>query len=141
MARLPAPPRKMTQTLPMPLDLQSAALRFPANKAAPIAADLSYRHGGAPVDVSFDFDQRGPQSWDISFETNGGTLELGAGAATLAIDGRPVLLDGESEYPRLYRRFAELVDRGECECDLAPFRLVADIFLLARRTTTAAFED
>ena len=131
----------LSQILPLPLELRSAELRFPANKAAPIAADLDYRHGDAPVGVAFDFDQRGPQSWDIRVETDGGTLLLTDGAARLAIHDRPVELDDESEYSRLYRRFAKLVDRGESDCDLTPFRMVADAFLVARRKTVEPFDE
>ncbi len=131
----------LSSILPLPLDLRSAELRFPANKAAPIAADLDYRHGDAPVGVAFDFDRRGPQSWDIRVETDGGALELGAGAARLSIHDRPVALDDQGEYSGLYRRFAELVERGESDCDLRPFRMVADAFLLARRKTVAPFDE
>lgn len=131
----------LSSILPLPLNLRSAELRFPANKAAPIAADLDYRHGDAPVGIAFDFDQRGPQSWDIKVETDGGTLALGSGAARLAIDGRPAPLDDDGEYSGLYRRFAGLVDRGESDCDLTPFRMVADAYLVARRKTVAPFEE
>jgi D-galactose 1-dehydrogenase len=127
--------------LPLPLELRAAALRFPENKAAPIAADLDYRHGEATVVLAFDFDQRGPQSWDIRVETDGGLLELTEGAARLAIGGRPVGLGEESEYAGVYRRWAELIDRGECEFDLTPFRLVADAFLLARRRAVGPFAE
>jgi D-galactose 1-dehydrogenase len=131
----------LSRILPLPLALRSAELRFPANRDAPIAADLGYLHGDAPVEVAFDFDQRGPQSWDIQVDTDGGTLELGSGAARLAIDGRPVSLDEESEYSRLYSRFAELVDSGDSEFDLTPFRMVADAFLIGRRKTVQPFDE
>ena len=42
----------LTRILPAPLLLQAAALRFPENRDAPIAADLDYRHDGAPVPMS-----------------------------------------------------------------------------------------
>ena len=131
----------LSDILPLPLGLRAAELRFPANKAAPIAADLAYRHGDADVAVAFDFDQRGPQSWDIRVETDDGLLELSEGAARLAIGGQPVELGDEGEYAGVYRRFAELIDRGESEADLTPFRLVADAFLLARRKTVGAFAE
>lgn len=131
----------LTRILPHPLLLHAAELRFPANRDAPIAADLDYIHDGAPVRVEFDFDQRGPQTWDIHVETDGGTLTLSLGASRLAIDGAAVDVGEEPEYARLYRRFAELLARRESDVDLAPFRHVADAFVLGRRATTIPFEE
>ncbi|WNO52343.1 Gfo/Idh/MocA family protein [Stakelama saccharophila] len=131
----------LTAILPMPLVLEQAKLRFPENKAAPIAADLDYSHGDAPVRVEFDFDQRGPQTWDIDVETDNGTLNLSKGASQLAIDGQPVDVGDETEYARLYRRFAELVDARQCDVDLAPFHHVADAFFMGERTTIHAFDE
>jgi D-galactose 1-dehydrogenase len=131
----------LTRILPAPMLLQSAELRFPSNRDAPIAADLDYTHGGAPVRVEFDFDQRGPQTWDIHVETDGGKLTLSLGASKLAIDGNPVDVGDEPEYARLYRHFAELLAKRQSDVDLSPFRHVADAFLLGRRSTTIAFEE
>lgn len=131
----------LTSILPEPLLLQAAELRFPSNREAPIAADLDYMHGAAPVRVEFDFDQRGPQTWDIHVETDEGTLTLSLGASKLAIDGEAVDVGDETEYARLYRRFAELLARRESDVDLSPFRYVADAFLLGRRVTTIPFEE
>src|SRR3546814_20195287 len=39
--------------------LDTAALRFPSNRAAPIAADLTLSAGTIQIEVAFDFDQRG----------------------------------------------------------------------------------
>jgi D-galactose 1-dehydrogenase len=131
----------LTRILPGPLELKSAELRFPENRSAPIAADLEYRHGEAPVSVAFDFDQRGPQTWDIRVHAEGGEIALSLGASKLAVDGAPVDVGDETEYARLYRRFAELVDRRECDVDLSPFHHVADAFLLGRRKVVAPFEE
>jgi D-galactose 1-dehydrogenase len=116
-------------------------LRFPENKPAPIAVDLDYLHGAAPVSVAFDFDQRGPQNWDIHVHADGGHLALSLGASKLAIDGESVDVGDETEYARLYRRFAALIDARECDVDLTPFHHVADAFLLGRRKTVAPFEE
>lgn len=131
----------LTRILPAPLLLEAAELRFPANRDAPIAGDLDYTHDGAPVRVEFDFDQRGPQTWDIHVETDGGKLTLSLGASQMAIDGVPVDVGDVPEYTGLYRRFAELRARRESDVDLTPFRHVADAFLLGRRTSTIPFED
>jgi D-galactose 1-dehydrogenase len=46
----------------------------------------------------------------------------------------------KEEYPALYRRFADLTSKGECDVDLAPLQIVADAFLLGRRRSVEAFE-
>ncbi|GAA4777239.1 Gfo/Idh/MocA family oxidoreductase [Stakelama sediminis] len=131
----------LTKILPEPMQLRSSALRFPANKAAPIAADLEYDHAGIPVSVAFDFDQKGPQTWDIDIETDDGSLKLSMGASKLAINGEDVDVGEEPEYAHLYRRFAELIDSRTSDVDLTPFRHVADAFLLGKRTVVGAFEE
>lgn len=131
----------LTAILPRPLRLDRAELRFPANRDAPIAASLGFSHGdNASVAVEFDFDQKGPQSWDIDIETNGGRMSLSRGASRMAIDGVDVDVGEEPEYHRLYRRFAELLAARQSDVDLTPFHHVADAFLIGRRTVVAPFE-
>jgi D-galactose 1-dehydrogenase len=120
--------------------LRTATMRFPSNRDAPIAADLTLTAGAIPVEVAFDFDQRGRQTWDIVIETDGGTLTLGEGASKMAVDGAPVAVGNDPEYARLYRRFHRLLTARESDVDLSPFRLVADAFMLGKRETVGAFE-
>lgn len=130
----------VTAILPGRLRLAEASLAFPAGRGAPIAAVLEMVHDeAAPVTADFDFRQTGPQSWDITIETDGGTLMLSEGGARLWIDGAEQLADEIGEYPALYRRFAELVAAGQSDCDLRPLTLVADAFLLGERTETDPF--
>lgn len=131
----------LTAILPGHLQLENAELRFPSNRAAPIAADLRYLYEGrAPVSVAFDFDQRGPQTWDIEIETDEGALKLSQGASRLFLAGAEVLLDDAPEYARLYERFADLIANRRGDVDLTPFRHVADAFLQADRKIVSAFE-
>jgi D-galactose 1-dehydrogenase len=132
----------LTRVLPEPLFVTKAALDFPANRAAPIAAELDMTDvSGLPIHASFDFRQIGPQSWDIHFETDKGPITLSLGGARLA-DGKQVLIDEkEAEYPGLYQRFVELASEGICEVDLAPQQLVADAFMLGLRHAVEPFED
>ncbi|MDR6873038.1 D-galactose 1-dehydrogenase [Bosea sp. BE125] len=130
----------LTRILPRPVFLRGAGLAFPANRAAPIAAELDLAdEAGLPIRAEFDFLQTGPQSWDMRIETEGGTLMLSAGGAKLAHDGRPLVDEAEAEYPALYRRFIALVGRRESDVDLAPLQLVADAFLLGQRRSVEAF--
>ncbi|MBV1687936.1 Gfo/Idh/MocA family oxidoreductase [Novosphingobium sp. G106] len=132
----------LTEVLPEPVRVLSAELDVPVNCAAPIAARLTLATGAnTPIAAEFDFRQTGPQSWDISVETDKGSLVLANGGNTLAIDGAAQSVDVEAEYPRLYSRFADLVRRGESHVDLAPLQLVADAFLCGRARPTEAFYD
>ncbi|MCA1653303.1 MAG: Gfo/Idh/MocA family protein [Sphingomicrobium sp.] len=132
----------ITRILPGPLCVEASELRFPSNKPAPIAASLTLKGPNpATIAVEFDFDQRGPQCWDIAVETDGGTLQLADGASKMAVDGVPVEVGDEAEYARLYRRFAELIAARRSDVDLAPFRLVADAFLIGRRSEVGPFGE
>src|SRR5262249_42440730 len=117
-------------------------LSFPANREAPIAANLALT-GSAGLSISgeFDFRQTGPQTWDIVVETDGGTLRLSSGGARLTLDGEVKVDGSNAEYRALYRRFLELAATGASDVDLTPFRLVADAFLLGKRRIVEAFED
>jgi D-galactose 1-dehydrogenase len=132
----------VTHILPAPIFLSRASLEFPANRAAPIAASLTFADGmGLPVTAEFDWRQTGKQSWDIEAETSGGTMRLAEGGAKLFIDGRLVHDEAEREYPALYERFAALIRAGASDVDLAPLTHVADAFMLGRRLVVDAFFD
>ena len=129
----------LTEILAVPVRVTSAVLEFPENRQAPIAAQLRLSHA---ITADFDWRQEGPQTWSIEIETDQGALALHDGGARLEIDGTPTdtaqdALSGE--YPRLYRRMAELVRAGRSDMDLRPMMLVADAFLLGARLTTDPF--
>jgi D-galactose 1-dehydrogenase len=46
-----------------------------------------------------------------------------------------------AEYEGIYRRFDELLKENRSEVDDAPFRLVADAFMIGKRVQVDAFED
>lgn len=129
-----------TRVLPEALLVDSAELDVPENREAPIAARVAMHHGDAPVTVTLDFLQTGPQTWDIEVDTDRGTLRMTMGGKTLAIPGDPVIDGVDEEYPRLYRRFAELIEAGESDVDWRPLQLVADAFLIGRWRQVAPFD-
>ncbi|MGV7211546.1 Gfo/Idh/MocA family protein [Oxalobacteraceae bacterium A2-2] len=132
----------VTEILPAAVFLTRAALEFPENRDAPIAADLHFTSGaGLPVHAEFDWRQTGKQSWDIVVQTADGELKLSDGGARLWINGIEQALEKEAEYPSLYRRFAELVKGGRSDVDVAPLRHVADAFMLGKRKVVEAFHD
>lgn len=130
-----------THILPRPFFLCDATLSLPANRAAPIAADLHFRDtAGAPIHMDLDWRQTGPQSWDIVVETDAGTLKLANGGALLTLPSGAE--HGEDmEYPGLYARFANLIRGGRSDVDIDPLRLVADAFLRGRREIVDDFQD
>jgi D-galactose 1-dehydrogenase len=130
-----------THILPRPFFLKDGSLSVPANRAAPIAADLSFVDtSGAPIHMDLDWRQTGPQSWDIIVETDAGQVKLANGGAVLTLP-TGVQHDVDHEYPNLYARFAELIDGGQSDVDVAPLRLVADAFLRGHRQTVEEFID
>ncbi|WP_157016442.1 Gfo/Idh/MocA family protein [Mesorhizobium xinjiangense] len=130
----------LTEIMPQPVHLTGAELEFPQNRDTPIAARLSFAGaGGVAVTADFDWRQTGPQSWDITVETDGGTLYLGAGGATMAIDGKEIRQGPEAEYDGIYARFAELLRAGSSEVDVSPLIHVADAFMLGKRIVTDPF--
>lgn len=129
-----------TRILPQPLTVSSATMDVPANRACPVAATVQFRTGEALVDARLDFLQTGQQSWDIEVETDAGLLRLADGGSRLELPGEAAMSGPNAEYPRLYRRFAELVRAHESDVDLRPIQLVADAFLVAERRVTEAFE-
>jgi len=131
-----------TQILPKRLFVTDALLKFPANCAAPIAAELTLADADAtPISASFDFLQPGPQTWEIAVDTDAGHLLLSHGGARLVLDGRETPLPPLTEYTALYAHFAELMAQRLCDVDATPLALVADAFLLGRREAAPAFFD
>jgi D-galactose 1-dehydrogenase len=49
------------------------------------------------------------------------------------VDDTAQTTEAREEYPAIYRRFAELIDRRESDVDVSPLRLVADCLLVGSR--------
>ncbi|QPF89461.1 Gfo/Idh/MocA family protein [Bradyrhizobium commune] len=132
----------LTRILPKSVFVTAAELAFPANRQAPIAANLTLTDiGDTPITAEFDFRQTGPQSWDIVVETDQGRMSLSRGGRVMAVDGKIISEAPDEEYRELYRRFVVLAATGASDVDLAPLRLVADSFLLGERTIVEPFMD
>jgi D-galactose 1-dehydrogenase len=134
----------VTRIMPEPVFIQTSSLEFPANRDAPIAANLTFSmsHGQGDLQAVFDWRQTGPQTWDIEVETEAGlSLKLTHGGSCLEIGGRQVVQETPAEYEGIYRRFDELLNARQSEVDVAPFRLVGDAFMIGKRVQVEAFED
>ena len=130
----------LTRILPQPFFLTEAELSFPRNRAAPIAAGLVFSdETGLPIRAEFDWRQTGPQTWDISVETDAGRLTLSSGGSHLVHDGHILVDEKQAEYRGIYRRFVELIANGELDVDLSPLVHVADAFMLGRRRDVEPF--
>lgn len=128
----------VTAILPNPLNVIAATIAIPDGRDSPIDAMLIMRSGTTEILAEFDFLKQGHQQWDILVETDRGTLALRDGGRTLDVDGATV--EGQDEeYPRLYRRFADLIAQRKSDVDVTPLRLVADAYLLAERRSAVAF--
>ncbi len=132
----------MTRILPRPFFLTRSELSFPRNRAAPIAADLSFAdETGLPIRAEFDWRELGPQVWHMHIETDAGRLTLAGGGRRLNHKDRTLVDAEKAEYPALYQRFMELIANGDSDVDLSPLVHVADAFMLGRRHDVEPFED
>jgi D-galactose 1-dehydrogenase len=132
----------VTRIMPEKFHLTRSDLTFPANRAAPIAASLAFEtDSGVPVSAEFDWRQTGPQTWDITVETDEGKIVLTHGGSRLVVDGDAQIVEEDREYRNLYRDFVALVAAKSSDTDFSPLVHVADAFMLGRRIQTEAFED
>lgn len=89
----------------------------------------------------FDWRHEGKQTWDIRIDASDGHLYLGDGGCVLRIDDVLIMDKPEAEYAGIYARFAQLLQNGKSDIDVAPLRHVADAFMLGERQTVEAFFD
>ncbi|WP_168076647.1 Gfo/Idh/MocA family oxidoreductase [Caulobacter sp. SSI4214] len=132
----------LTEILPTEAFVTGATLQVPENVQSPVAAHVDMTNlDGARITADLDFLQTGPQTWDLTARTDDGVLKLSMGGAELTLDGQPVEVGENREYPGLYDRFATLIARRESEVDARPLTLVADAFLLGTRESVEAFVE
>jgi D-galactose 1-dehydrogenase len=132
----------LTEIVPGHIMVQKSVLEFPENKKQPIAASIAMRTvEGAPIAADFDWRQEGPQTWDITVQTNAGELRLSKGGSELYIGGKEQASGPDREYAAIYERFAKLIRSRQSDTDYQPLRIVADSFLCGERKVVAPFED
>ncbi|MDR6707184.1 MULTISPECIES: Gfo/Idh/MocA family protein [unclassified Novosphingobium] len=130
----------LTHILPQPLALESADLGIPANRQAPMTARLTMRHAGAEVACDLSILHPGAPQWDIAVDTDAGLLQLTQGGQQMTIDNNAQEVAPDAEYPRLYARFARLIDAGQSDVDARPLTLVADAMMLGSHHSLPPFE-
>jgi len=135
----------LTECLSEAAFVTKANLVFPANKAAPIAAQLDFvTQSDANIHADFDWRQCDGEAWSIDFDTDKGLLSVLDGGAALQLNDEVIELSEHSEfgeYQAIYQNFAKLIKQRKSDVDLTPLKLVADAFLLGSRETTEPFHD
>jgi predicted dehydrogenase len=127
----------VSKIFPGSLFVRSADLVFVDEADTPIAADIEFGSPGVDghLTCSLDWRRTEGEEWSIDIVTDGPSITLRDGGARLLVDGEAVETPGLGEYPDIYRRFAELIERGQSEVDVVPLRLVADCLLVGSRST------
>ncbi|MCQ8278198.1 Gfo/Idh/MocA family oxidoreductase [Acetobacteraceae bacterium KSS8] len=121
---------------PEPLFVRAARFRVRPGEQTPVAADLAFATPSRETgfDAHFDWDHQGLERWTIRWTLDdGGVLDLSRGGGALALDGKTLLDEPDTEYPRLYAHFRDLVRSGRSDVEIRPLMLAADAFSLARR--------
>jgi predicted dehydrogenase len=121
---------------PASLFVRSAALQYREGAHTPIAAEIAFESPASDgaLTCSFDWRLAAGEEWTIAVSTEDGlSINLLDGGARLIVDGEERPTGTKAEYPDIYRRFAELVERGESQVDTVPLRLVADCLLVGSR--------
>jgi D-galactose 1-dehydrogenase len=133
-----------SKIFPGPLFVGEAELSVPQNLQMPIAADIRLWSPDAEGEITAGFDWREDKDeiWTIAVETTDGVkLRLSGGGARLDVEGGESVEAPRDEYPRIYERFADLMDERASLVDVAPLRLTADAFLVGRRVSVAPFRE
>ena len=131
----------VTAIFPGGLFVRDAVLSVPENAQTPIAAEMTLESPASdgPLHCNLDWRKTDGENWTITIRlTDGRTIELRDGGATLLADGKQEEVSGPPEYPDLYRQFADLIDCRQSHVDVRPLRLVADAMLVGRRETVEA---
>ena len=126
----------LSRIFPASLFVRTAALHFPRHSHTPIAAEIEFASPASegPLRCSLDWRRTAGEEWTIAITTEDGTvISLLDGGARLVVDGEAQPTGAKAEYPDIYRRFAELIERGESQVDSVPLRLVADCLLVGSR--------
>lgn len=134
-----------TRILPRPFKVKAAELFIPENRAAPIAARVSFHDVEAcTIEMDLDFRGGGTQTRHFVVNTDAETLTLwkcGSRLSSSGCDELPEKQDMSGEYKGLYQHFADIVRAGISDIDVSPLRLVAEVFQSASIRTVEPFSE
>lgn len=126
------------KVFPGALLVRSAELSFPENAHTPIAAEVRFAGEAAdgPLTASLDWRRSEGEEWTVAVRaSDGAEVRLENGGGRLILDGEEQRLAQPGEYPDIYRKFTDLIDRRQSSVDVRPLRLVADCLLAGSRRT------
>jgi D-galactose 1-dehydrogenase len=133
-----------SKIMPFPVFVESARLKFPANRQTPVDAEIVFKSDEKhqpKLSAGFNWLETQGEVWTITIETlQGDQLKLEKGGAVLRVNGVVKVEEPSEEYEGIYNRFAELLKKKKSDIDGTPLRLVADAFLLGARENVEAFE-
>lgn len=132
-----------TEIMPFPVFVQSAKLKFPANRGTPVDVEIVFKSNEAhqpKMSAGFNWLEESGEIWTIAIETKSGRkLKLEKGGTVLSVDGEVTVANPSEEYEQIYDRFAQLLNQGRSEMDGSPLLLIADAFLLGARENVEEF--
>ena len=132
-----------TKIMPFPVFVDSAKLKFPANRQTPVDVEIVFKSAQKhqpKMSAGFNWLEESGEIWTIAIETlNGRKLALEKGGTVLKVDGLETIANPSMEYEAIYERFAKLLEKDKSEMDGSPLRLVADAFLLGARHNVEEF--
>jgi D-galactose 1-dehydrogenase len=132
-----------TKIMPFPVFVESAKLKFPANRQTPVDVEIVFKSSQkhAPkLTAGFNWLEESGEIWTISITTRKGSeLKLERGGSVLKVNGQETVANPGEEYEMIYERFAKLLKKGKSEMDGSPLRLVGDAFLLGARENVDDF--
>jgi D-galactose 1-dehydrogenase len=132
----------LTRMMPAPFFLTRAINLYPANRAQPISAELTFTdRSGAAIRGTFDWGHSGPSVWDMRIETDDGPLVLTQHGGAMSIAGVAQPLPPQTQYRDVYAHFAGLIASGRSDVDETPLQHVADAFLCGEQRLVEPFED
>lgn len=122
----------LTHIMDGPLLVREAYLQYPANKQAPISAEVIFH--GQHRKAIMDWQGDNQEQWSIDIVTKSAkAIRLDHGGARLKIDGVLQELSANDEYRDIYQDFADVVIQRRSQIDREPLRIVADCFLAGER--------
>lgn len=132
-----------TKIMPFPVFVESAKLKFPANRQTPVDAEIVFKSAQKhkpTMSAGFNWLEESGEIWTIAITTRSGTeLRLERGGTVLKVNGIETVANPSEEYEAIYERFAKLLKKGKSEMDGSPLRLIGDAFLLGARENVEDF--
>jgi D-galactose 1-dehydrogenase len=132
-----------TKIMPFPVFVDTAKLKFPANRQTPVDVEIVFKSGEQSqpqMSAGFNWLETSGEIWTIRVETmKGDELKLEKGGSVLRINGIVKVEEPSQEYEGIYDRFADLLKKKKSDVDGAPLRLIADAFLLGARDNVEDF--